>query len=576
MLKAARWMSLFALFGATVWMGPWVPTRLAAQEPAVDSPLSTEQLFDGQRLLKVEIEIENDKWNELRQQSLDFVTAFSKGPITPRYTYFPARVKVEGRVVGQAAIRKKGFFGSMDADRPSLKVKLDATGQKLMGGLEKLTLNNNKQDRSLASQFLAYRLFAAAELPAPRSSLALVSVNGESLGVYTHLESVDSPFLRGRFGSDTGHLYEGVFPTDFFADRVARFEGKQKGEDDRDDLQQIVSILADPGHDYVARLAQRVDLDQFVKFWAIESLLGFWDGYANNQNNYYIYHDPRDDRFRFIPWGADMTLSPPFFPGQGGKKSVYAKGQLAWQLNQDPDIRQRYHETLLKLLEATWKEEPMLAELDRIQALVSDHLHPAQQGNSQAVETARKFIQERRGELLEEIKNGPIHIEQQPAKPFYMREAGQAQGEFSTTWSPADQKEAVASDKVTFTLTLNDDPVEFEQVTAISRPSPPNPFGGPPGPPPPQVVLRGARGGDQKPLLLMLTIPPDQFTPGTDKNPEIGVQGILTEGEGFGFGPGMRTFLGKIQFKSASQEAGKPVVGKISGTLFEMRGGFGF
>jgi hypothetical protein len=483
---------------------------------------------------------------------------------------------VEGRVVGQAAIRKKGFFGSMDADRPSLKVKLDATGQKLMGGLEKLTLNNNKQDRSVASQFLAYRLFAAAELPAPRSSLALVSVNGESLGVYTHLESVDSPFLRGRFGSDTGHLYEGVFPTDFFADRVARFEGKQKGEDDRDDLQQIVSILADPGHDYVARLAQRVDLDQFVKFWAIESLLGFWDGYANNQNNYYIYHDPRDDRFRFIPWGADMTLSPPFFPGQGGKKSVYAKGQLAWQLNQDPDIRQRYHETLLKLLEATWKEEPMLAELDRIQALVSDHLHPAQQGNSQAVETARKFIQERRGELLEEIKNGPIHIEKQPAKPFYMREAGQAQGEFSTTWSPADQKEAVASDKVTFTLTLNDDPVEFEQVTAISRPSPPNPFGGPPGPPPPQVVLRGARGGDQKPLLLMLTIPPDQFTPGTDKNPEIGVQGILTEGEGFGFGPGMRTFLGKIQFKSASQEAGKPVVGKISGTLFEMRGGFGF
>jgi spore coat protein CotH len=77
-----------------------------------------------------------------------------------------------------------------------------------------------------------------------------------------------------------------VFPTDFFADRVARFEGKQKGEDDRDDLQQIVSILADPGHDYVARLAQRVDLDQFVKFWAIESLLGFWDGYANTQNNY--------------------------------------------------------------------------------------------------------------------------------------------------------------------------------------------------------------------------------------------------------------------------------------------------
>jgi spore coat protein CotH len=576
MLTLARWITMVALFGAAVGIGPWTSMDLLAQEQAVNSPLSTEQLFDGQRLLNVEIEIDADEWNELRQQTLDFVTAFSKGPISPRYTYFPAKVKVDGRVLANAEIRKKGFFGSMDADRPSLKVKLDAAGQKLMGGLEKLTLNNNKQDHSLASQFLAYRLFAEAGLPAPRSSLAVVSVNGQPLGVYTHLESVDAPFLRGRFDSDTGHLYEGVFPTDFFDDRIARFEGKQKGEDDRDDLRQIAAILANPGEDYVARLAKRIDLDQFVKFWAMESLLSFWDGYANNQNNYYIYHDPRDDRFRFVPWGADMTLAPPFFPGQGGRKSIYAKGQLAWQLNQDPQFRQKYHDTLLKLLDTVWQEDHLLAELDRIQELVKEHLHPAQQENSQAVESARKFIQERKGEILEELKDGPIHIEKQPAKPFYMREAGRAQGEFSTTWSPADQKEADASEKVTFTLTLNGDPVEFEQATAISRPSPPNPFGGPPGPPPPQVVLRGARGGDKKPLLLMLTIPPDQFAPGTEKKPEVAVQGMLTEGEGFGFGPGMRSFLGKMELKSASQEPGKPVVGKVSGTIYEMRGGFGF
>jgi hypothetical protein len=51
---------------------------------------------------------------------------------------------------------------------------------------------------------------------------------------------------------------------------------------------------------------------------------------------------------------------------------------------------------------------------------------------------------------------------------------------------------------------------------------------------------------------------------------------MLTEGEGFGFGPGMRSFLGKIQLKSASQEGGEPVVGKVSGKIYEMRGGFGF
>jgi len=558
------------------WLGMMLfPMSLPAQESAPLRPLTTGQLFDGDRLLKVEIEIEEKAWNELRQQTLDFVTVFSKGSITPRYTYFPARLKVEGQDFGKVEVRKKGFLGSMDADRPSLKVKLTAEDQELLGGLEKLTLNNNKQDRTLASQYLAYRLFAAAGLPAPRCSLALVSVNGQPLGVYTHLESVDAPFLRTRFGSDSGHLYEGVFPTDFFDDRIARFEGKQKEKEDRSDLSQIAEILANPGTDYVARLGKRIDLEQFVKFWAIESVLGFWDGYANNQNNYYIYHDPRDDRFRFVPWGADMTLSPPFFPGAGGKKSVYAKGQLAWQLNQDPAFRQKYHETLKKLLETIWKEESMLAELDRIQTLVGDHLHPAQQGNGEALETTRQFIKNRRAEILEELKDGPIHIEKQPAKPFYMREAGNAKGEFSTTWSPADQKDPSSSDKVTLELTLNGEKVSFKTVTAIARPSPPNPFGPPQGAPPPQVVLRGQRGGDQKPLVLTLSIPPDQFEEGKEPRQEITVQGMLTEGDSFGFGPGMRSFMGRVRLKSASQDAGKPVVGKVEGTIYEMRGTFG-
>lgn len=572
--RLLRFPALLLVCG--VWLGGQIsPPPLQAQEPASLRPLTTGQLFDGERLLQIDIEIDEKAWNELRQQTLDFVTVFSKGPITPRYTYFPARLKVEGQDFGRVEVRKKGFLGSMDADRPSLKVKLPAEDQKLLGGLEKLTLNNNKQDRTLASQYLAYRLFAAAGLPAPRCSLALVSVNGQPLGVYTHLESVDAPFLRSAFGSNSGHLYEGVFPTDFFDDRIARFEGKQKNDEDRSDLKEVARILANPGTDYVDRLARRIDLDQFVKFWAIESLLGFWDGYANNQNNYYIYHDPRDDRFRFVPWGADMTLAPPFFPGQGGRKSVYARGQLAWQLNQDPTFRQKYHDTLLELLETVWKEEPMLAEIDRIQNLVSEHLHPAQQGNAEAVETTRQFIKARRAELLEELHNGPIHIEKQPAKPFYMREAGTAKGEFSTTWSSADQKEATPSDKVTLDLTLNGEKILFEAVTAISRPSPPNPFAPPQGPPPPQVVLRGQRGGDKMPLVLTLTIPNDQFVPGEKPRDEVTVQGMLTEGDGFGFGPGMRSFLGRMQLKTASQESGKPVTGTVQGAIYEMRGNFG-
>ncbi len=71
------------------------------------------------------------------------------------YTYFRADIWIDGTKIESVAIRKKGFFGSNDNKRPSLKVKFDEfVEQDPIKGLSRLTLNNNKQDKSLASQML--------------------------------------------------------------------------------------------------------------------------------------------------------------------------------------------------------------------------------------------------------------------------------------------------------------------------------------------------------------------------------------------------------------------------------------
>ena len=36
-------------------------------------------------------------------------------------------------------------------------------------------------------------------------------------------------------------------------------------------------------------VGELVDLDAFYKFWAMEGLLGFWDGYSANRNNFFVY-----------------------------------------------------------------------------------------------------------------------------------------------------------------------------------------------------------------------------------------------------------------------------------------------
>ena len=61
-----------------------------------------------------------------------------------------------------------------------------------------------------------------------------------------------------------------------------------------------------------------MDLDQFIKIYAMEFLLKHWDGYSDNTNNTYLYNDvnavaspgPGNVKFKMIPWGIDQILQP--------------------------------------------------------------------------------------------------------------------------------------------------------------------------------------------------------------------------------------------------------------------------
>ena len=110
--------------------------------------LDAEQLFDSTRLLEVEISLPEKDWDALCAQSRvrgGFASLFSNTAEKP-FTYFKADVKVNGVKIPSVGIRKKGFIGSLDETRPSLKVKFgEYVDQKPVKGLDRLTLNNNKQ-----------------------------------------------------------------------------------------------------------------------------------------------------------------------------------------------------------------------------------------------------------------------------------------------------------------------------------------------------------------------------------------------------------------------------------------------
>jgi len=140
--------------------------------------LKYDDLFPADRVLEVEIKIDKRDWQKLRAQSRTIQMALNaarkRGTFEKPFSYFEADVTIDGVTFSKVGIRKKGFLGSLSMHRPSLKIKLNHGQSKAsIGGLRKLTLNNNQQDGSLASQYLTYSLFNAAGVPSatirPRS-----------------------------------------------------------------------------------------------------------------------------------------------------------------------------------------------------------------------------------------------------------------------------------------------------------------------------------------------------------------------------------------------------------------------
>lgn len=452
-MSQARHLRLFLLL---------FPVLVLTDRTVAAEKLKAADLLDPNRVLKIRLEMPEESWDKLRRQTRDASTAFNGLPNRKPYTYVKADLWIDGLKIPSVGVRKKGFFGSADTRRPSLKIKFDEfIDQDPASGLSRITLNNNKQDRSLASQFLTYQLFRRAGNPAPRSNWAQVTVNGKSLGVYTHVESIRKPFLKHNFNSKSGNLYEGTL-TDFHHTAVESLEAKtNEDENNRSDAESLTKLLHGEDPPDVAELDKQIDLPSFMRHWAIESLIGFWDGYSSNQNNYFVYFRPSDGRGVFIPWGADSSFTnrTPFSFGIREVGPIYAQAILANRLYRAEGIPEQYRETMHSILKDAFNEEHLLAETDRIQELLKPYVDTTQADYAKAMDEIRSFVRRRRSTIKKALESDRLKIPREPRSPSYLVDEGVLTGTFSAPFGL--EQESAADIK----LTLGDSPVAITKTT---------------------------------------------------------------------------------------------------------------
>ncbi len=480
-------------------------------------PGPTDAVYDPTRVIEVAIEMAPGDWEALRHEVHSVDELFEptcKSATKPEvFKYYPAKVTVDGHTLEQVGVRKKGFLGSASASKPSLKIDFGelVADQELLG-LEKLTLNNALQDTSLVKQCLALSVFRSAGVPASRCNFAHVTVNGQALGVYVNIEGVTKRMLARWFEDTSGNLYEAQL-SDFREGWTQTYEKKTNPESaDRSDLDAVVAALTKGDADLESALAELVDLDAFLRFWAAETLVAHWDGYANNLNNHFAYHDPKSGTFHFLPWSPDMSLTndDPFMP-DSRPALVSANGVLAKRLYDLPATRARYVAQMKLLLERHWDEGALLAEIDRLAALVKPLLREDQVPHvEESLGLVREFVSGRREAIEKELPEPP-EWDYPPKATVCYQTLGTVSGSFDTTWGTAALENPFQTGKGTFDLEL---PMGSKETAIVTGSAAGMIAQGKLGISPHMQLLGLFEGNRMR--VVVLFVEPERFAPGVE------------------------------------------------------------
>ncbi len=258
---------------------------------------------------------------------------------------------------GHFRVKIKGSGGSTRDydDRPALTLSTKEPSHRFHG-LRKFHLNNSVQDETYLHELVAAEICAEAGVPTARVTHARVWLNDRDLGLYVLKEGYDDDFLLRRFHTTGGNLYDGGDCQEIDAE-LKRDGGT--GPTDHRDLKALVAACReeDPARRWEL-IAQRLDVDAFANFAALELLLGHWDGYTQAHNNYRVYFRAGDGKAIFFAHGLDQILTDsnyPVFQPHGGL--------VAQAVFDNPPWQEKYQERVAALL-PRFAPEKLQAKID--------------------------------------------------------------------------------------------------------------------------------------------------------------------------------------------------------------------
>ena len=301
---------------------------------------SQNTLFDDTRVSSVYIDINPDSLEVIMTDVL------SDHYFSARFIYDYGTTR---DTVNNVGFRLRGNT-SRYSQKKSFKISFNTyvSGRRYQG-VKKINLNGQHNDPTMIREKLFYDSWKKAGMVERRTSFVKLYINQAYYGLYTNLEEFDKDWLQRVYGENDGNLYKCTYPADlvYLNTNQQTYKDIQsssatggraydlqtnENEDDYRDLVDLIVVLNHKVDTAFARLVEeKINVDSFLKAFAIDVASGNWDDYMYNKNNYFLYHRADTDKFEFISYDTDNTFGVDWV-----NRDWATRNSLDWYTHHEP------------------------------------------------------------------------------------------------------------------------------------------------------------------------------------------------------------------------------------------------
>ena len=375
-----------------------------------------------------------------------------------------ADLTVEGVIYPEVGVRFRGntsYTRTGDSEKKSFNIEMDFVDEdQTLMGYRTLNLNNANVDPSFMREVLYFHE-ARNYVPTPKANHVHLTINGQNWGVYANVQQINADMVAEWFPSNDGDRWKveaggagggqpdgarnnpgqrpprgGAPPSAdttatnpgrqppgggaFGGDRALTWQGDDptayeslyllKAENTDDPWAHLIAlceVLNNTSADQLEEALEPImDMDRWLWFLAVESVLGDDDSYLTKGSDYQLYYEPESGRMHPLQYDGNEALNARLITSDPMEGEDNADRPVISQLLSVPVLRQRYLAHVRTVLNRSLTWETLGPQVEQYKQLIEAEVRadPRKLYTTEAFEASpaelERFVRERRDFLL--------------------------------------------------------------------------------------------------------------------------------------------------------------------------------